>query len=112
MFGNLGQIASLLKNAGQIKENMKLAGERLKAARFVGEAGGGQVRATVDGRGELVSVKLEPGAVQGGDVEMLEDLLVAAVNDAIRRSREGAQKELEAATGGMNLSGVMDMLGK
>lgn len=112
MFGNLGQLAGLLKNAGQIKENMKLVGERLKAARYGGEAGAGQVRATVDGRGELVSVKLEAVALESGDGELMEDLIVAAVNDAIRRSREGAQKELEAATGGMNLGGMLDMLGK
>ena len=63
MLGNLGQLASLLRNAGQIKENMQGMQERLKAARYVGEAGGGQVRATVDGRGEIVELKLEPATV-------------------------------------------------
>jgi DNA-binding YbaB/EbfC family protein len=112
MLGNLGQLASLLKNAGQIKENMKAMQERLQAARYVGEAGGGQVRATVDGRGELVSVKLEPATVVGGDVELLEDLICAAVRDAVAKSREAVQKEMQAATGGMDLGGMMDMLGK
>jgi len=109
--GNLGQIAGLLKNAGQIKENMKVMQERLKAARFVGEAGGGQVRATVDGRGEIVSMKIEPATIEDGDIEMLEDLICAAFRDAVAKSREGAQKEMETATGGMNLQGMMDMLG-
>lgn len=112
MFGNIGQIASLLKNAGQIKENMKGVQERLKAARFVGDAGGGQVRATVDGKGELVRVQLEPTLVSGGDREMIEELVVAAVNSAILQSRAGAQKEIEAAAGGINLQGMFDMLGK
>jgi len=112
MLGNLGQLAGLLKNAGQIKENMKGMQERLAAARYVGEAGGGQVRATVDGKGELVEIKLEPATVQGGDIEVLEDLICAAVRDAMIKSREAVQKEMQAATGGMDLSGMMDMLGK
>jgi DNA-binding YbaB/EbfC family protein len=111
MFGNLGQFASLLKNAGQIKENMKGMQERLAAARYVGEAGGGQVRATVDGKGELVEIKLDPATVQGGDIELLEDLICASVREAVSKSREAAQKEMQAATGGMDLQGMMDMLG-
>jgi DNA-binding YbaB/EbfC family protein len=111
MLGNLGQLASLLKNAGQIKQNMQGMQERLAAARYVGEAGGGQVRATVDGRGELIAIKLEPAAIENGDVELLEDLICASVRDALVKSREAAQKEMEAATGGMNLGGMMDMLG-
>lgn len=111
MFGNLGQFASLLKNAGQIKENMKGMQERLAAARFVGEAGGGQVRATVDGKLELLEVKIEPELIAGGDVEMIEDLTCAAVRAAIALSREGAEKELRAATGGLDLQGMMNMLG-
>lgn len=111
MFGNLGQIAGLLKNMGAIKQNMEQMNARLQAARMVGEAGGGQVRATVDGRGELLSVKLEPALVQGGDVELIEDLVCAAVRDAVARSREALQKEMQAATGGLNLPGMGDLLG-
>lgn len=112
MFGNMGQLASLLKNAGQIKENMQAMQERLKEARYVGESGGGQVRTTVDGRGEIIEVKLDPETVQAGDIEMLEDLIRASVNQAVVASREGVQKEMQAATGGMDLGGMMgDMLG-
>lgn len=112
MLGNIGQLAGLLKNAGQIKENMRTMQERMAAARFVGESGGGQVRATVDGRGDLLSIKIEPGLFSSGDSELTEELIVAAVRDAIARSREAAAKELESATGGINLQGVMDMFGK
>jgi DNA-binding YbaB/EbfC family protein len=112
MLGNLGQIAHLLKNAGQIKENMKGLQERLAAARYVGEAGGGQVRATVDGKGELVEIKFDPATVQTGDIELLEDLVCASVRDAVTKSREGVQKEMQEATGGMDLQGMMDMLGQ
>ena len=112
MLGNLGQLASLLKNAGQIKENMAGMNERLAAARFNGEAGGGQVKVTVDGKGEMVSIKIEPALIESGDIEMLEDLICAAVRDAVRVSREAAQKEMESAMGGLNLGGMMDMLGR
>ena len=112
MLGNLGQLANLLKNAGQIKENMQGMQERLKEARYVGEAGGGQVRITVDGRGEVIEVKLDPELVNTGDIEMLEDLVRAGINQAIVASREGVQKEMQAATGGVDLSGMMgDMFG-
>lgn len=112
MFGNLTQIAGLLKNAGQIKENMKVANARLTAARFIGEAGGGQVRATVDGKGEPISIKIEPTLLETRDGEMIEELTVAALRDAIRQSREGAMKEMQAAAGGVDLSGLMQMFGK
>lgn len=112
MFGQMGQLASILKNAGQIKENMKLMHERLRCARFVGEAGGGQVKATVDGRGELTGIKIDPLLMQGGDIELVEDLVCGAVRAAIALSRESVQKEMEVATGGLNLQGVMDMLGQ
>src|ERR1044072_7044038 len=102
MFGNITQIASLLKNAGQIKENMKAANERLTAARFVGEAGGGQVRATVDGKGEPISIKIEPAPFDSRDIEMIQEHTVAALRDAIRHSREGAMKEVQAAAGGVD----------
>jgi len=112
MLGNLGQLASLMKNAGQIKENMQAAQERLAAARYAGEAGGGQVRATVDGKGEIVELKLDPEIVSGGDVEMLEDLICASLRDAVAQSREAVQREMQAATGGIDMQGMMDMFGK
>jgi DNA-binding YbaB/EbfC family protein len=111
MLGNIGQLMQLMKNAGQIKQNMAQVNERLSAARYAGQAGGGQVEATVDGRGEFVKLRIDPQLVQAGDVEMLEDLICAATRDAVRLSREGTQKEMEAAMGGINLGGMMDMLG-
>lgn len=111
MFGNLGNLAHILRNAGQIKQNMEQMNERLSAARFQGDAGGGQVRATMDGKGELVSLKIEPSLVQAGDVEMVEDLVCAAVRDGLQKSREGAQKEMQEAMGGMDLGNMMNMLG-
>lgn len=110
MFGNLGQLAHLLRNAGQIRQQAEAAQERLKAARFVAESGAGQVRATVDGRGELVALRIEPSLARSGDAELLEDLIVSAVREAVRLSREGAAREMAALTG-LDLQGVISLLG-
>ncbi len=109
MFGQFGQIANLLKNAGKIKDTMKEMNARLEAARYTGEAGGGQVKATVDGRCELVAIKIEPVLVQGGDVELLEDLVLAAARDAAKQARDGLQKEMGDMTGGLGLGGLGDL---
>lgn len=106
MFGNLGQMMNLLKNAGALKQSMQEMQQRVQAARFTGEAGGGQVKVTVDGRGDIQGVKIDPQLVQSGDVEMLEDLVCAAVRDATQRSREALQKEMQELTGGMGLPGM------
>ena len=113
MFGQLGTLTKLLKNAGKIKQDVAALHERLKAARFRADAGGGQVKATCDGRGELVSLRIEPALTKSGDAELLEDLIVAAIREATRRSREGAKKEMEAlaAEAGLpGLGGMMDQL--
>jgi DNA-binding YbaB/EbfC family protein len=111
MLGNLGQLASLLKNAGQLKQNMQEMQERMAAARFEGEAGGGQVKATVDGRSEIVGLKIDPALVQGGDIEMIEDLVCAAFRDAAKRSKEAMQQEMQQLTGGMGLPNMDQLLG-
>jgi DNA-binding YbaB/EbfC family protein len=111
MLGNLGQIMNLMKNAGALKQTAQQMNERLQTVRITGQSGGGQVEATVDGRGELLSVRIKPDLVQAGDVEMLEDLVVAAIRDAVTRSRETLQKEMQALTGGLNLPGMADLFG-
>ncbi len=112
MFEQLGQITSLLRNAGKLKESMGEMQARLAAARFVGEAGAGQVHATVDGKGELLALKLDPALISSQDRELIEDLVCAAVRDAVSRSRDGMQKELQGALGGLDLSAFAGMLPK
>jgi nucleoid-associated protein EbfC len=111
MLGNLGQIMSLMKNAGQIKQAVQEIGERMKAARYTADAGGGQVKATVDGKGDLIAVKFEPALVQGGDVELIEDLTCAAIRAAVATSRQAAQAEIQNVTGGLNLPGLDGLFG-
>ena len=103
MFGNLGNLADLMKNAGKIREQMEQASEQLGQVRIEGEAGGGDVKAVVNGRLELVSVRIAPALASGGDVELLEDLVTAAVNQAIVRARDEAAK---AMTGGLSIPGL------
>jgi DNA-binding YbaB/EbfC family protein len=103
MLGNIGQLMQLMKNAGQIKKSMQELQTRLDQARHTGEAGGGQVQATVDGKGTIVGIRIDPALVQAGDVEMIEDLTTAAVRDATTRSREAMQKEMQEITGGLGL---------
>ena len=110
MFGNLGQLTHLMKNAGAIRENMQRMQEEMKSARFTGDAGAEQVVATVDGSGELVGLRIDPQLVESGDREMIEDLTVAAVRAAVANSRAEMKSRLQELTGGMDLGGMMDML--
>jgi len=108
MFGNLGNLTGLLKTAKDLQANMAKMQQELASKRYDGDAGGGMVRAVVDGRGTLVDVKIEPSAVK--DVELLEDLVKAAVSAATAKSQEAARSAMTALTGGLNIPGLGDML--
>ncbi len=99
-------MADLQRMAQQMQQNMARVQSELEAAQVDGSAGGGVVNATVTGKGELVSIAIDPSAVDPADVEMLQDLVVAAVNDALRRSRELAEEKMAAVTGGLKIPGM------
>lgn len=111
MFGSLGKVASLLGNMGQLKETMAGLQERLKNARFVGEAGAGQARATVDGQLDLLKIEVDPALAKSGDSELMIDLVTAAVRDALHKGRQGLMKEFETATGGLGLPDISALFG-
>ncbi len=98
--GNLQRMAQQMQ-----QEMLRIQGE-LEETNVDGSAGGGVVRATVTGKQELVSVTIDPDAVDPSDVDMLQDLIVAAVNDALRSSRELAEQKMSAVTGGLKLPGL------
>lgn len=100
MFGKLGDIADLMKNAGNIRESMAKAFEALGRLEAEGDAGGGVVSAKVNGRMEVISVRIDPKLLADGDVELLEDLVAAAVNAAMGKARENAAKSV-ASMGGL-----------
>jgi DNA-binding YbaB/EbfC family protein len=109
MFGGLGNIGTLLKQAKSLQENMQKMQESLAQQRFEGEAGAGLVRAVVNGKGELMDIKIDPQAVT--DVELLEDMVKAAVAAANRKAQEGVKEEMSKLTGGLNIPGLTDLLG-
>jgi nucleoid-associated protein EbfC len=110
MFGGLGNLAGMFKQAKAMQENVRKMQEALAQQRFEGDAGAGMVRAQVNGRGELISVKIDPQAV--GDVELLEDLVVSAVTAASRKAHEGMKEEMGKLTGGLDLSAFSQLLGQ
>jgi DNA-binding YbaB/EbfC family protein len=99
-------MANLQRMAQQMQQQMARVQEELAAATVDGSAGGGVVKAVVTGRQELVSVTIDPSVVDPDDVEMLQDLVVAAVNDALEESRTLAESKMAAVTGGLRLPGM------
>ena len=97
---------NLQKLQQQMMQELGRIQAELEIATADGSAGGGVVKATVTGKQELVSVSLDPSAVDPADVEMLQDLIVAAVNDALRASRDLAEEKMKAVTGGLKIPGL------
>jgi nucleoid-associated protein EbfC len=93
----------LMKQVQQMQAQMQ---QRMTELRVEGSAGGGMVKATMNGQKELLAVSIEKEAVDPNDVDMLQDLVVAAVNEAARKVDEEMQSQLGAMTGGMNIPGL------
>ena len=91
-------MGNLQRMAQQMQQEMLRIQSELESATVTGSAGGGVVSATVTGKQELVSLTIDPSAVDPADVEMLQDLVTAAVNDGLRRSREMMQQRMAAVT--------------
>jgi hypothetical protein len=99
-------MGNLQRMAMQMQQEMLRVQNELAATHVDGSAGGGVVKAVVTGKQELVSVTIDPSAVDPADVEMLQDLIVAAVNDALRAARELGETKMAAVTGGLRLPGM------
>ena len=99
-------MANLQRMAQQMQQDMLRIQGELETLTVDGSAGGGVVKAVVTGKQELVSVTMDPSAVDPSDVDMLQDLIVAAVNDALRSSRSVAEEKMAAVTGGLRLPGM------
>lgn len=110
MFGGLGNLAGMMKQAKALQENLQKVQEDLAARTYDGDAGAGMVKAEVNGKMELMRVKIDPQAAK--DVELLEDLIVAAVSAATRKAQDGAKAEMAKLTGGLNIPGLTDLLGQ
>ena len=99
-------MANLQRMAQQMQQEMARVQDELAQATIEGSAGGGVVKATVTGKQELTSIVIDPAAVDPSDVEMLQDLVVAAVNDALAGSRKLAEQKMAAVTGGLRIPGL------
>ena len=100
---NLGNI---MQQAKKIQERLANVQEEMAEKTIEGTAGGGMVTVVANGRQEVMSIKIEPEVVNADDVEMLQDLVQAAVNDALRKSQEMVQEEMAKITGGLKIPGM------
>lgn len=101
-----GNMQSMIRQAQKMQEDMAALQEDLNAREYTANAGGGAVTATVNGTHELTKLEIRPDAVDPDDVEMLADLVRAAVNEAIRQAAETSQTEMNKLTGGMSMPGL------
>ncbi len=103
MGGNMQQLA---RQAQKLQQQMTKMQEELEEREYEATAGGGVVTAKVNGKKELVALTIKPEAVDPDDVEMLQDTVMAAVNEALRTATETSEREMGKLTGGMNLGGL------
>ena len=103
MFGNMGNMAGMMKKVQKLQADMAKLQEELKARTLEASVGGGAVTVVVTGEKQIKSIKIAPSAVDPKDVEMLEDLVAAAVNEALKKVDDMMAQEMGKLTGGMNL---------
>jgi len=101
---NMGK---MMKQAQQLQNKMMKMQDELGDQTVEGTAGGGMIKAVANGKQQIVSIAIEKEVVDPEDVEMLQDLVLAAVNDALNRSQEMVSGEMSKLTGGMNIPGLM-----
>ena len=99
-------INQLMQQAQKMQETMKEKQAELEATNYDVTSGGGMMKLTMNGKHEVVSIKIDPDVVQPDDIEMLEDLVAAAVNEAVRVVDEASESEMNAITGGLNIPGL------
>ena len=99
-------INKLMKQAQQMQAKMQKAQEELVGKTVTAQAGGGQVEVTMNGKHEVLSLVIKPEAIDPEDVEFLQDLVLAAVNEAVRKVEAMVEEEMGGAMGGMNLPGL------
>jgi DNA-binding YbaB/EbfC family protein len=110
MFKGLGNLASIMKNASQITGKMGEVSARLKAERVQGSAGGGLVEVEANGLGEILKITIDPSLVEKNEIEMIQDLLPAAINQAVTKSKSLHLESMQDVTG--NIPGLEDAFSK
>ena len=103
---SMADIQRMVQQAQKAQQELVRVQDELGSVMVDGSAGGGVVTAVVTGKQELISVTIDPSAVDPDDVDMLQDLIVAAVNDALGNSRRLAEERMSAVTGGLQIPGL------
>ena len=103
--GMPGNMANLMKQAQKMQQQMMKAQEELDAREYEGTAGGGAVSCKVSGKRQLTELTIQPEAVDPEDVEMLQDLVISAVNEAMRQAEDAMESSMQSLTGGLNIPG-------
>ena len=106
MAKGIGGMGNLLKQAQEMQSRMAKIQEELAQKTVDGSAGGGMVRVTVNGQLALTAIKIDPTVINSEEKEMLEDLIMAAINDGMRKARDMASVEMSKITGGLKIPGV------
>ena len=101
-----GNMQALARQAQKMQQKMMEMQAELEAREYEASAGGGVVTAKVNGKKELLALSIKPEAVDPDDVEMLEDTVMAAINEALRTATETTEKEMSKLTGGLNIPGL------
>ena len=101
--GNMQQLA---RQAQKLQQQMTKVQEELETREYEASAGGGMVTVKVSGKKELLAIEIKPEAVDPDDVEMLQDLVLAAVNEALRTANDTTEREMNKLTGGLNMPGL------
>ena len=104
--GGGGNMNQMLKQAQKMQEQMMKMQEELETKTYEATSGGGAVKVIIDGKREVQEIILSPDAVDPDDVEMLQDMIVAAVNEALRKVDEESSQQLGSITGGINIPGL------
>ena len=101
-----GMNMNMVRQAQKMQQDMLKMQQEMESRTFDATAGGGMVKATVSGKHELVALEIDPEAVDPEDVEMLQDMVIAAVNEAIRKADAENSANMSKLTGGLNLGGL------
>lgn len=105
--GQFGNMQQMIQQAQRMQQDMQRLQAELEVREVEAAAGGGMVQVVATGKKEIKSIQIDPQVVDPDDVEMLQDLVMAAVNEALRKAEEMMQTEMGKVTGGMNLGGLM-----
>jgi DNA-binding YbaB/EbfC family protein len=107
LFGGMGNLGNIMKQAQAMQERLAKIQAEVATKTVQASAGGGMVTVVANGGMEVVSIKIDPEVLRANDAEMLQDLVVAATNEALRKAREMVAEEMKGVTGGLQIPGLL-----